>query len=175
VPSILAIVQNTPVWVFAIFGLLVWLGAQALRTRTLPLWRLLITPAVFIGWGIVSLALRSAAAPILVADWAIAAVIGAAIGWTTTTGFNRVQIDRARGLVSLPGSTLPLIRNLLIFSAKYGLGAAAAIAPRLQADLAVWDIAVSGASAGYFLAWLTRLAFAYRRKPETPLVMPAQS
>ena len=173
-PSILNILPNTPWWVFALFALLMWLGFQALRPRTLPMWRLLITPAIFIGWGVVSLALQSMSSPILIADWSIAAVVGAAIAWTTTR-LHDVAIDRARQHVSLPGSALPLIPNLLIFSAKYGLGVAIAIAPASKSDLAIWDIAVSGASAGYFLGWLLRLASAYRQTPDRNLAAQARS
>jgi hypothetical protein len=146
------ILQNTPWWVFALFVLLMWLGFQALKPRTLPIWRLLITPAVFIGWGITSLA----ASPLLILDWSVTALIGAAIAWTTS---GHIKIDRAR--VSLSGSAFPLIRNLLIFSAKYGLAVTAAIS---HSNVAVWDIAVSGASAGYFLGWLLRFASAYRHQ-----------
>jgi hypothetical protein len=172
-PSILNILLNTPWWVFALFALLMWLGLQALKPRTLSIWRLLITPAIFIGWGVTSLALQSMSSPILIADWSVAAVIGAAIAWTTSR-LDNVRIDRARQLVSLPGSALPLIRNLMIFSAKYGLGVAVAIAPASQSDLAVWYIAVSGASAGYFLGWLARLASAYRRTTDQNLAAQAQ-
>lgn len=161
-PNILNVLQSTPWWVFALFALLMWLGFQALRPRALPIWRLLIVPAVFIGWGVTSLALQAVSTPMLIVGWSVAAVIGAAIGWTTTR-LEGVRIDRARRSVSLPGSPLPLIRILLIFAAKYGLAIAVAIAPALRADLAVWDIAVSGAAAGYFLGWLARLASAYRR------------
>jgi hypothetical protein len=108
-------------------------------------------PAVFIGWGITSLV----ASPLLLVDWSVTALIGAAIAWITS---DHIKIDHAR--VSLPGSAFPLIRNLLIFSAKYGLAVAAAIS---HSNLAVWDVAVSGASAGYFLGWLLRLASAYRQ------------
>jgi len=161
-PRIVNILLNTPWWVFALFALLMWLGFQALRPRSLPIWRLLITPAVFIGWGATSLALQSMSSPILIADWSVTAAIGAAIALTTSRLHN-VGIDRARQHVSLPGSAFPLIRNLLIFSAKYGLGVAVATAPASQPDLAVWDIAVSGASAGYFLGWVARFASVYRR------------
>jgi hypothetical protein len=172
-PSILNILQNTPWWVFALFALLTWLGFQALRPRTLPIWRLLITPAVFIGWGIISLALQSMSSPLLIADWSITALVGAVLAWTTSR-LHDVGVDRTRHLVSLPGSAFPLIRNLLIFSAKYGLGVAVAIVPASHADLAVWDIAVSGASAGYFLGWLVRLASAYRRATGQNLAAHAQ-
>jgi hypothetical protein len=162
VPSILNILQHTPWWVFALFGLLVWLGIQALRPRTLPIWRLLITPAVFIGWGLTSLALRSTSSPVLIADWLLAAAVCAAIAWTTSR-LHDVGIDRAQQLVSLPGSAWPLFRNLLNFFVLYGLGVASAIAPTSKADLAVWYIAVSGASAGYFVGWSARFASRYRQ------------
>jgi hypothetical protein len=168
-PGIFDILRNTPLWVFALFALLAWLGIQALRPRTVPLWRLLATPVIFIGWGVVSLALRSS--PILIADWLVAALIGAGIAWTT------VRLDTARidgGHVTMPGSVLPLIRNLLIFSAKYAIGVAIAMAPGASADLAIWDIAISGLSAGYFAGWLTRLALAYRGMTGRKLPAPAQ-
>jgi len=166
--SMLNVLQHTPWWAFAVFALLIWLGWQALWPRDVPVWRLLITPAIFIGWGIASLIIQSTSAPMVVADWSATAAIGAAIAWTTSR-FDGVGIDRERQLVSLPGSASTLIRNLLIFSAKYGLAAAAAMTPAWRSELALWDIAVSGASAGYFLGWLARLALAYRRPSEPTL------
>jgi hypothetical protein len=167
-PGILNILQNTPLWVYAVFVLLMWFGVQGLRPRTLPLWRLLITPAIFIIWGIASLAVRSISSPLVVADWAATLAAGAVIAWTMSR-LDNVEIDRGRGAVSLPASALPLIRNVLILSAKYGLGVAAAMMPARRSELALWDIAVSGASAGYFLGWLARLALAYRRGSEPGL------
>ena len=134
--SILNVLQHTPWWVFAVFALLTWLGAQALRPRDVPVWRLLITPAIFILWGVASLVIQSTSAPILVADWSAAAVVGAAIAWTTSR-LDRIKIDRVQRQVSLPGSTSTLIRNVLIFSAKYGLGAAAAMMPAWRSELAL--------------------------------------
>jgi hypothetical protein len=166
--SMLNVLQHTPWWAFAVFALLIWFGWQALRPREVPVWRLLITPAIFIGWGVTSLVIQSTAAPMLAADWSATAAIGAAIAWTTSR-FDNVGIDRARQLVSVPGSASTLIRNLLIFSAKYGLAAAAAMMPAWRSELALWDIAVSGASAGYFLGSLARLALAYRRAAEPNL------
>ncbi|MGP0092040.1 MAG: DUF6622 family protein [Xanthobacteraceae bacterium] len=158
--TVFAIVQNTPLWAFVVLSVLLTLGVQALRSRVISLWRLLLTPAVFIAWGIASVALQ-AAPPTLIVDWLAAAALGAAVAWTTTR-LDDVRFDRTRQRVSLPGSAVPLIRNLVIFSAKYALAAAAAIAPMWRADIAWWDIAVSGASAGYFLGWLARLALVYR-------------
>jgi hypothetical protein len=130
--SILNVLQHTPWWVFAVFALL--------TPRKVPVWRLLITPVIFIGWGVTSLVIQSTSAPILVAHWSAAAVVGAAIAWTTSR-LDSIKIDRVQRQVSLPGSASTLIRNLLIFFAKYGLGAAAAMMPAWRSDLALWDIA----------------------------------
>jgi hypothetical protein len=170
---VLAILRNTPWFIYVLFAVVLALGVQALRSRVISVWRLLVAPAVFIGWGLTSLAIQSVSSPILIVVWLVAAAIGAAIAWTTTH-LRGVRIDRARQLVSLPGATLPLIRNLLIFSAKYGLGVAIALAPAWHADLAICDLAVSGASAGYFLGWLARFLSAYRSTTDQNLATQAQ-
>jgi hypothetical protein len=46
--AILRIVQKTPFWVLALLAIPVVLGIQALKARTISVWRLLIVPAVFI-------------------------------------------------------------------------------------------------------------------------------
>jgi hypothetical protein len=168
---ILTIVTNTPLWVFALFALLVVFGLQALRPRTLPIWRLLAIPLVFIAWGVISL-IRPGVSPFLVLDWLAAAAVGGAIAWALAREGD-IRIDRA-GTIAVAGSALPLTRNMLIFSAKYAMNVAMAINPTRQADLAPWDAAVSGASAGYFLAWLAIFALAYRRALQSEPVAQIQ-
>lgn len=169
----LTILQHTPSYVLAIFAVLLVLGVQALRSRTISIWRLLLTPALFIGWGVVSLALQSAASPLPLLDWLGAAAVGGAIGWSTIR-LDDMRVDRARLTVSLPGSAMPLIRNLLIFSTRYALAVAIALAPAWQAELAVWNIVISGLSAGYFLGWLARFLPAYRYATDRGAVAQTQ-
>lgn len=159
-PPILDIVQRTPLWVLGLFALLVVFGIRALKDRSLPVRRFLVIPALFIGWGIVSLVFRLGSSSFLPFDWVVCALIGAAVGLATSrTGqFHFEQPD----VVSVKGSALPLIRNLVIFTAKYGLTAAATIHPIQREILAPWDIAVSGLAAGYFIGLLIDLMRAYR-------------
>ena len=149
---------------FGLLAALTWLGVQALRARTLPIWRVLATPAIFIAWGIASLVERSLSSPTLLADWLIAVAM---------SRLDNIRIDRARQLVSLRGSPFPIIRNLLIFAVKYGLGVALVLAPAFRSELSLADTAVSGAAAGYFLGWLARFAAIYRRTAD-PIAAPAQ-
>ena len=160
-PTLIAILVHTPWWAWALCALLVARGLPALRTRSAPLARLLIVPAVFMAWGIASLAARSAGAPELAVAWFACAVAGLAIGWQTTR-LDGIRIDRAAGRVTLPGSAIPLVRNLTIFMVKYALGVAMAMAPAWRGDIALLSIGVSGLSAGYFAAWVMRLALRYR-------------
>jgi hypothetical protein len=156
-PGILTILSRTPWWAYALLIVLIIFGVQALRDRSLPIWRLLIIPAVFIGWGLLSLAQRGAT-PGPIAVWAICAAVGVALGFATAR--NQFQITPG-GAVAIKGSIVPLIRNLVIFAVKYVLTAAVMIRPALRDTLAPYDIAVSGLAAGYFLGWLIRLAQAF--------------
>jgi hypothetical protein len=168
-PSPIAILTHTPLWVFGVLAILIVFGIRGLHERTLSLSRLLIVPAVFIAWGGASLAMRASTAPVLLAAWLATASIGFGVGWLTTR-LGGVVIDRAGGRVHLPGSPVPLVRNVSIFLVKYAFGVASAIAPGLVASLAPWDVGVSGLATGYFLGWLARFALKYRG--ETSAISP---
>jgi hypothetical protein len=100
-PNPANVLQNTPWWVFALLVLLVVFGVQALRPRTVAVWRLLAVPGVFIVWGLITLATRSIASPVLLLDWLVACAAGLAIGWRTAR-LDGVSFDRGRGLVDVP-------------------------------------------------------------------------
>jgi hypothetical protein len=110
-----------------------------------------------------SLIVQSLSAPILLADWLITCALAAVIAFAVTR-LDDIRIDHSQRSVSLAGSLFPLLHNLLIFFAKYGIGVAIALAPAMRSEFAILDVAVSGASAGYFLAWVIRFASLYRRE-----------
>jgi hypothetical protein len=80
-----------------------------------------------------------------------------------TARFPGLAADRSEGRVHLLGSWLPLARGMTIFVAKYALGAAIAMHPEARAQLMIWDMAVSGATFGYFVGWTIRFMLSYRR------------
>ena len=166
--AIFRFLQGTPWWVFVVFAVLLWLGVQALKPRVLALPRVFLTPAVFIGWGAVSLVIAAKGAPLVVLDWLLTAIAGAALA-AATAGIDGMRVDRDRGLVRLRGSWLPLLRIVLIFAAKYAITAIGTARPELRSQLVPWDIAVSGLSAGYYLGWAARFALANRNTPGVQL------
>lgn len=84
------VLTGTPWWVYGVLALLVWLGLQASRPRTVDLGRVLIAPAVFIVWGIISLMLRPNFSGALV--WSGSAVCGTAFA---------VLVSRVDGLARI--------------------------------------------------------------------------
>lgn len=163
IPGILGF---TPIWVWAVLILLVWLGLVSARPRTIGIPRLLVTPIVFIAWGLVSLASSKAALGPAVTAWLLAAACGGSLGLAER--LDRLRFERRDALVQVPGSWFPMVRNLAIFVAKYAIAVAMAVKPGWRDSLPLWDAAVSGASAGYFMVWLLRLALAYRRARAMP-------
>ena len=163
--TILAILSGTPLWVWALLAGLTGLGLQATRARRVKLRRVFATPLAFVGWGLATLALH--AGPTALVAWPTAASLGLVLGLAVTR-LDGVRGDRALGVVELPGSWLPLIRNLGIFGVRYALAVAAALLPAAHDRLMLWDLAVSGLSAGYFAGWLAVFMRRWRHTPSAP-------
>jgi hypothetical protein len=160
---VVAVVTHTPWWVFAILAYLIWMGAKGLEPRTLPLARVFITPAVFIVWGVLGAAGRHLPPGLNAAAWIGGAVLGAVPGALTSP--RRVELDRSRNLVHFEGSPFPLVRNLIIFCVRYGLGVTAGMSHGDDSGLALVATAVSGLSAGYFLGWTAMFWRSVARAP----------
>jgi hypothetical protein len=158
------ILLGTPRWVFGLFALLLWLGLGQLRSRSLPIRRICLTPIFFLIWGMVGIALRSRGMDAGLASWLVAAALGLLIGLARR---NSLVIDHARGLVTRPGSILPLVRNLGVFGAHYVLNVAAALHPG-QHRFLILDMAISGVFAGYFIGWLLRFVERVRESSGDP-------
>lgn len=157
------ILSHTRLWVWALLVLLVWLGSRGLKRRRMALRRVAIVPAVFIIWGLSGLAARPFDAATIAALWLGGLILGVMLG--LATGPRLLGVDHARREVEMPASAWPLARNLIIFFAHYALTVAAVIVTTQKALLLQADIAVSGASAGYFIGWFVTVLRQYRAAP----------
>ncbi|HKU96919.1 MAG TPA: DUF6622 family protein [Vineibacter sp.] len=161
--AILQTIIHTPVWVWALLGLVLWLGWSGLRTRTVVPGRLAILPVVATSISLFN-AVTSAQPLLAIPVWVVALSIGSPLG---------VLIARQRSLevepdgrrVRLTGSWFPMVLGLSIFSIRYGMGVTAAFHPTWVREL-TWVItasAVSGAVAGIALGWLACLLLRRRQ------------
>jgi len=162
---ILDILRGTPIWVFALFAFLMYMGAQRLRSRRSDMRRLWIAPVVFIVWGLSGLGGRSDPFAITLACWLLGAAIGALVGRVLEP---LPQIDWTQRQVLQPASVIPLLRNFTLFVTHYLLHVGAFFAPA-SAHLMRWDAVVSGLGAGYFAGW----AIALLRGRRTPTAADA--
>ena len=153
------ILVHTPLWVWGLLALLIWLGTLSLRPRAQPLRRLLIVPAVFFLMGLSRLLLGGKSID-LIAVWLISAALLAALA--LYTGPRNVTIDRDTGYIRRPGSVVPLVRNIVVFLLQYAVAVLMAMKLNVGIDVAMAGQAVSGACAGYFLGWTVALLRSYR-------------
>ena len=154
------ILINTPAWVFALLAYLVWQGAQAMRVRTQPIWRMLIVPLVFFLMGLSRLVMARGNGFEPLAAWLVATL---AFGWLAFShGPPLLAVDRQNRTVTRRGSVAPLVRNITVFSLQYAVAVATAMKLEPHAAVAIAGHAISGASAGYFSGFAAALLRRYR-------------
>jgi hypothetical protein len=147
---------HTPPYVFVLLAYLIWQGVQSLRTRRLPIWRMLIVPGLFEATGLLLLVLRPSSDIMPMAAWLVGLVAFAPLGFVT--GPRLLAVERTS--VIRAGSRVSLVRNLLVFGAQYGIAVALFRHPEAHASLTVAGHAVSGTSVGYIIGW----TIAFRRR-----------
>jgi hypothetical protein len=163
----IAILVNTPPWVFALLALLIWQGCMALRPRSQPLPRMLIVPAVFFLMGLSRLALGGKSIGLL-SVWVASAAVLAALA--LYTGPRSVTVDGETGRILRPGSVVPLVRNIIVFVLQYAVAVVTAMKLGATWEVAAAGQAVSGACAGYFLGWTIALLRSYRARIAAPAI-----
>jgi hypothetical protein len=171
VRTVLQIVGGTPLWVWALLALLVFLGVRALRATTAPLWRIAILPTIFFLWGLIGLLVANGLAAQRALPWLVALAAGTLVGWMFA-GLRPIRADRVHRLVHVPGGPFPLVLALLIFAIKYAFGVLHAIDPAAFADARFWltELAVSGVLTGMFMGRFAALWRQYRTAPSEDLM-----
>jgi hypothetical protein len=127
--TILAILTHTPIWVWALFAVVLFLGYQRTRDRTVQLWRLILLPIVMIVvaiTGMVGAGLASLPAIL------VGLVVGGVSGWLLEReGATRRLPD---GRLWLKGEWGSFLQIVAILAVRYTSAVLAATAPALSAD-----------------------------------------
>lgn len=149
---ILQILSHTPRWVWALLAALLALGLLQRRDRRVRRAQLLALPLAMLALGLWSMAPGFVAQPVAAVLW-----LGA-IAAATRLGLRLPRPAAARWLTEearlfLPGSWLPLVLIVTIFSLRYAAGAGQGLHPEWRALASVqWPLAlVFGALSGIFL------------------------
>jgi hypothetical protein len=153
---VVQMLAHTPPYVFVLLAYLFWQGVLSLRTRRLAVWRMLIVPGLFGAAGLLLLVLRPSGDIVPLAAWLVGLVAFVLLG--LVTGPRLLAVDRTS--VTRAGSPVPLVRNLLVFGAQYGIAVAVFCQPEAHVSLTLAKHVVSGASVGYLVGW----TIAFRRR-----------
>ena len=130
--AIIQIVQHTPIWVFPLIAVVLWLGSINLRERTVPLRLLLVLPVVLLVLSIGNSIGTSAEPLFALVDWLFSATIGVTIGWRLTQ--KPLLIDPRAGRLTLPRTVVPLVVCIAIIVLRYAFGYLYGRYPELLAD-----------------------------------------
>lgn len=153
--SIVQILSHTPAWVYVLFVYLIFRGIKARKPAGVTPLRLVLVPALLIGWGLYDLIRLYGLSATSLTPWLAALGIGAIIGWFLIRG-RIIEVDRAAGVIKRPAdyTVLPLI--VFAFSIKYAIGVIAALSPVRLANpsFRIFDLTLSGILAGVFVGKL---------------------
>lgn len=161
------VVQNTPVWVYGIFALLLYLGLSRLRPRRSHLLRALLAPLAFFVWSLwsaVSAATTSAQPQLVGLIWLALFLLG---WWSCRFHFGGPRPKHLGGGDFLFGATVvPLAAYMLLFWTRFGLEVWAGFAPWRASALLLIGIGLSAATAGR--TWGDLLRLRGLMKPASP-------
>lgn len=130
---IMTILLHTPAWVWLVLALLTALGARQARTHVLSPARVAVLPVLVIALSLVGVVRGYAVPAVAVVSWC--AGFGAMIYLAGRRLAARgAHLEAATGRYVVPGSILPLLVLLTLFTAKYVSGVAVAMNPALAAS-----------------------------------------
>ncbi|MBA2369830.1 MAG: hypothetical protein H0V82_12560 [Candidatus Protochlamydia sp.] len=127
----LQIITKIPVFVWPLFAILLLSGLRARKTNEVPLAVLLLIPSIFFGWSLFSFFGKYATNPLAIFFWFLCLGVGFFIGFSHMQKL-KLQFDKQKKKVEMPGSWIPLMLSMSIFTAKFAIGMMGSMLPHLN-------------------------------------------
>jgi hypothetical protein len=170
--TIILVIVHTPVWVWILYALLLFLGLQRTRDSVVPLWRMLILPVV--------VTLLAASSVIGGSLDAVSATLfglaaGAVVGWPLERNGSVRRMPG--GTLLLRGEWLSLVQIVLVLITRYATNAVGAMNPVLSAN-PFWHLGtlfVCSLLSGVFLGRTASRLRTYFDTPLQPLAETAET
>ncbi len=143
---IVQILSHTPVWVYALFFVLLAFGLMQTRTRSVSKIPALLLPAGMIALSLAGINSSFGLRPIPLVAWGAAMVVATVAGYMFFRD-KRIHRDATGGTFFIPGSWVPLIVMMAIFFAKYVY----AVMSAFNADVIATPLFIGALSAVYGL------------------------
>lgn len=149
------ILIRTPFYIWTLLIYLIFIGIKASKTNTLPLKVLMIMPIAICGWSCYTLFARYEISYQILFYWSCSIGTGICTGLWMMNRIN-LKFDKEKKLVEFPGSWVPLLLSMTIFSVRYFLGVSYSLDPELTQNnffltMELGAILITGCFAGRLL------------------------
>lgn len=135
----LTILEKTPLFVWPLLAVLIWGGLRATKKNSVPINVLLVIPTGFFIWSLITFFGRFGAEGVSVLLWVVALGSGFVIGYAHMHTLN-LEFIHEKKMVMMPGSWIPLMLSLSIFSAKFSIGILTGMRPQLEGSLVIFSL-----------------------------------
>lgn len=159
-----ALLQHTPIWVYFLFSFLMYKGCRLLKDHWVDLNKIWIFPVVFFALSIESMATHFGITYTSCAFLSLGLFCGVVLGLLNALWVkHRYEVKVKR--IFVPGSVLPIIQILLIFTTKYYFGYMENVHPEWVKDqVFMFEVlGVSGLCTGLFIGPMLKHLY-YMRK-----------
>jgi hypothetical protein len=130
----LQIITKVPLFVFPLFPIFLHVGLRARRGSSFPIAVLVLIPSLFFGLSLFLFLGKYGTNPGAILSWFFSFAVGGSIGFFYTQKI-KLQFDREKKRVEIPGSWIPLILLMSIFVSKFSLGMISSMMPHLKGSL----------------------------------------
>lgn len=130
----LQIITKIPLFVWPVFAILLLTGLKARKSSAVPLPVLLLIPSIFFGWSLFSFFGKYGTSPLTILFWILCLSLGFLIGFLHMQSMN-LQFDKQKIKVEMPGSYIPLLLSMSIFTSKFSIGMMSGMMPHLNGSL----------------------------------------
>jgi hypothetical protein len=127
----LEILAHVPLFVWPLFILLVIGGLRARKTNIMPVVILLVIPALFGAWSLFNFFGKYGHNVWVVCFWLFCLGVGFSAGFAHMQKM-KLRFDKRKKMVELPGSWIPLMLSLSIFTSKFSINMIISISPHLS-------------------------------------------
>jgi hypothetical protein len=131
---LIQIITRTPVWVWAILVLLLWIGLKQSVPRSISLRRITVLPVVMVGLSLAGLLAGFGTANHALLAWGLAAAVAMVVVMTRRLP-QATHYNAWTQQFHIPGSWTPLVLMMGIFITKYAVGVTLAMHPDLARDM----------------------------------------
>lgn len=130
----LQIITKIPVFVWPLFAILLLGGLKARKASSVPILVLLLIPSIFLGWSLFSFFGKYGTNPLAILFWLLCLGLGFLIGFLHMQRLD-LQFNRQKKKVEMPGSWIPLMLSMSIFTSKFSIGMMSSMMPHLNGSL----------------------------------------